>query len=187
MAGDVKPLTAENVGQIAERYEAARVMPHYITAAKRVHIGKSDWMEDWWVGWGKDDSCQIEGTPNHWRWLAMLILGLGEPNEAPYSEDKPTPEIVPQLLAAIEADRETIRELKAALGGFDPQEWRSFRPDAAKSWVLSEQLEGWANHSQHVNDPHVSIPLWAAREIVARLAVVEELAAALTSTEAQGG
>ena len=130
---DVKPLTTENVGQIAERYEAARVMPHYITAAKRVHIGKSDWMEDWWVGWGKDDSCQIEGTPNHWRWLAMLILGLGEPNEAPYSEDKPTPEIVPQLLATIKADRETIRELTEQRDAFQAQaEYeRQARIDAA--------------------------------------------------------
>lgn len=32
------------------------------SGAKRAHIAKSGWMGDWFVGFGKDESCQFEGT-----------------------------------------------------------------------------------------------------------------------------
>jgi len=40
-----------------------------ITAAKRIHLDPSGLLEDWWVGYGKDESCQFEG-----RWLDMAIF-----------------------------------------------------------------------------------------------------------------
>ena len=47
---------------------------------KRANIGHSEWLDDWWVGWGKDSSCQFEGP-----WLHMAILAakiLRHPNTA---------------------------------------------------------------------------------------------------------
>jgi len=83
---------------IRERYiKAKEQMPEHINAAKRVHLQRTDY-DWWWTGYGKDESCQIEGTANHWRWLAMIILGLVDPIEHPYSEDKETPEVVLNLL-----------------------------------------------------------------------------------------
>lgn len=57
---------------------------------KRANIEPSDWMGDWWVGYGKEESCQFEGP-----WLHMAVLAakiLRHPNtkqEAPnlYRED----------------------------------------------------------------------------------------------------
>lgn len=61
------------------------------SAAKRVHVRKSAFLDDWWVGYGKNEACQIEGTPNHWFWLAYLMLGIVEESDSPYSGDKPLP------------------------------------------------------------------------------------------------
>jgi len=50
----------------------------YLSGGKRTHIGHSAWLDDWWVGWGKDESCQFEGP-----WLAMAVLAakiLRHPN-----------------------------------------------------------------------------------------------------------
>jgi hypothetical protein len=102
-------LTPAELAELERRYQAALAMPESIRAAKRVHVQKSEWLDDWWVGYGKDDSCQIEGTPNHWRWLAMIILGLVDEKDSPYSEDKPTPEILPALIAAAR-ERDTLAE-----------------------------------------------------------------------------
>ena len=33
-----------------------------ISGAKRANIIESDWIEDWFVGFGKDTSCQFEGS-----------------------------------------------------------------------------------------------------------------------------
>lgn len=40
-----------------------------LSGGKRTNIGHSAWLDDWWVGWGKDSSCQFEGP-----WEAMAIL-----------------------------------------------------------------------------------------------------------------
>ena len=40
-----------------------------IIAAKRIHLVPSEWLADWWVGYGKDESCQFEG-----RWVDMAIF-----------------------------------------------------------------------------------------------------------------
>ena len=116
--------TKIDLAVIQARYEAAKTMPPGITAAKRVHIQKSDHIDNWWVGFGKDEICQIEGTPNHWRWAAMLILGLADRKDAPYTEDKPTPEVVPALLEQLAqaAKREAtakglLERLRGALEG----------------------------------------------------------------------
>ena len=56
----------------------------FLSGGKRTHIEHSDWIDDWWVGYGKDESCQFEGP-----WLAMAVLAakiLRHPNtekEAP--------------------------------------------------------------------------------------------------------
>lgn len=41
----------------------------YISGAKRAHLSESEWLTDWFVGWGKDESCQLEGT-----WWDMVCL-----------------------------------------------------------------------------------------------------------------
>lgn len=89
---------------------AQEQMPTYIGAAKRIHV-EHGFMDDWWVGYGKDSSCQIEGTPNHWRWLAMILLGLTDHREAPYDEDKPTPEVVPELITEVERLRGVLYQI----------------------------------------------------------------------------
>ena len=35
---------------------------NYVSGAKRANISESLWLADWFVGWGKDESCQFEGT-----------------------------------------------------------------------------------------------------------------------------
>ena len=39
------------------------------SGAKRANIAASEWGDDWFVGYGKDDSCQLEGT-----WWDMICL-----------------------------------------------------------------------------------------------------------------
>ena len=110
------PLSAEELAELKAGFGlAAALMPEYIGAAKRINVAKSDWMSGWWVGYGKDDSCQIEGTPNHWRWLAHLLLGLAANRDAPYSEDKPLDEPIARLFATISALTTENATLKAAL------------------------------------------------------------------------
>jgi hypothetical protein len=41
---------------------------------KRANIRHSDWLDDWWVGYGKDESCQFEGPWGHMAILAAKIL-----------------------------------------------------------------------------------------------------------------
>lgn len=41
----------------------------YIGGAKRANIKHSDWLTDWFVGYGKDESCQFEGT-----WWDMICF-----------------------------------------------------------------------------------------------------------------
>jgi hypothetical protein len=41
----------------------------YISGAKRAHIAYSDWLPDWFYGFGKDESCQFEGT-----WWDMICF-----------------------------------------------------------------------------------------------------------------
>ncbi|MDV2987054.1 UNVERIFIED_CONTAM: hypothetical protein Q9R58_22350 [Methylobacteriaceae bacterium AG10] len=92
-------------------------MPGRIRAAKRVRVKKSDWLAGWYVGHGKDESCQIEGTANHWNWLALIILGLADPNDAPYDEDKPLPvdpAEVRAALSAMAAARKALLAVRAA-------------------------------------------------------------------------
>lgn len=67
----------------------------YLDGGKRTNIAPSAWIDDWWVGYGKDESCQFEGP-----WKAMAILAakiLRHPNtqkEAPnlYMPDIPITE-----------------------------------------------------------------------------------------------
>ena len=39
------------------------------SGAKRANISESEWISDWFVGWGKDESCQFEGT-----WWDMICF-----------------------------------------------------------------------------------------------------------------
>lgn len=41
----------------------------YISGAKRSHIRYSEWLNDWFVGYGKDENCQFEGT-----WWDMICF-----------------------------------------------------------------------------------------------------------------
>lgn len=40
-----------------------------VSGAKRANLEKSDWLGDWFVGYGKDTSCQFEGT-----WWDMICF-----------------------------------------------------------------------------------------------------------------
>jgi hypothetical protein len=78
-------------------------MPEGICVAKRIHVERSRHMDNWFVGFGKDESCQIEGTANHWYWLAYALLGLVDEKDSPYSEDKPLPFSPAYIRAALES------------------------------------------------------------------------------------
>lgn len=52
-----------------ERIEDNNLESVFITGAKRAHLQPSEFMTDWWVGFGKDESCQFEGT-----WLDMVVV-----------------------------------------------------------------------------------------------------------------
>jgi hypothetical protein len=41
----------------------------YEDGAKRANLRMSDWLPDWFVGYGKDESCQFEGT-----WWDMICF-----------------------------------------------------------------------------------------------------------------
>lgn len=41
----------------------------YVDGAKRCNINYSEWLSDWFVGTGKDESCYLEGT-----WWDMICL-----------------------------------------------------------------------------------------------------------------
>ena len=47
------------------------LIPVQLSGGKRTNIGYSEVLDDWdwWVGWGKDESCQFEGS-----WESMAIL-----------------------------------------------------------------------------------------------------------------
>ena len=115
---------------------AARLaeMPEGITAAKRIHVVKSDVLENWWVGFGKDESCQIEGTQNHWRWLALIILGLVDAKDAPYTKDI---ELDPDPLLAL-LDRLADAEVRATAAEVFERELQEQR-DALEERLLRAQ------------------------------------------------
>lgn len=41
----------------------------HISGAKRANLTYSEWLPDWFVGYGKDESCQFEGS-----WWDMICL-----------------------------------------------------------------------------------------------------------------
>ncbi len=41
----------------------------WLSGSKRTNLEKSDWLGDWFVGYGKDDSCCFEGT-----WWDMICF-----------------------------------------------------------------------------------------------------------------
>lgn len=52
----------------------ANLEPVALRGGKRTNIEASEWMSDWWVGYGKDESCQFEGPWEHMAILAAKIL-----------------------------------------------------------------------------------------------------------------
>ena len=95
-------------------------MPNAIAATKRIHVERSDAMDSWWFGYGKDQGCCIEGTPCHWYWLAYILLGLAKESDAPYTEDAPlpySPKKIAACLATVPKLVQTCRALAAALDG----------------------------------------------------------------------
>jgi hypothetical protein len=40
-----------------------------LSGSKRTHITESDWLPDWFVGFGKEESCDFEGT-----WWDMICF-----------------------------------------------------------------------------------------------------------------
>lgn len=110
-----------NLDAIRERAETAWLpqesdMPESLCAAKRVNVIHCDDLGDWFVGHGKNEDCQIEGTAAHWHWLAYVILGLVDAADCPYSEQKPLPfhkdilADIPALLAEVERLRGLVEK-----------------------------------------------------------------------------
>ena len=94
-------------------------MPQRLQAAKRTNIYRSEDLDNWWMGHGKDESCFIEGTANHWFWLAFTLIGLTKADECPYSEDAPLPYSKDYVCDAVKnaaAKDAEIERLKAELG-----------------------------------------------------------------------
>ena len=92
-------------------------MPNAIAATKRIHVERSDAMDSWWFGYGKDQGCCIEGTPCHWYWLAYILLGLAKESDAPYTEDAPlpySPKKIAACLATVPKLVQTCRALATA-------------------------------------------------------------------------
>ena len=50
----------------------------FISGAKRANIQPSIWLPDWFVGFGKDESCQFEGT--WWDMICFARNVLASPN-----------------------------------------------------------------------------------------------------------
>lgn len=63
---------------MAEKIEINKWEKEYISGAKRANIIKSDWISDWFVGFGKDESCQFEGT--WWDMICFARNVLASPN-----------------------------------------------------------------------------------------------------------
>ena len=99
-------------------------MPNAIAATKRIHVERSDAMDSWWFGYGKDQGCCIEGTPCHWYWLAYILLGLAKESDAPYTEDAPlpySPKKIAACLATVPKLVQTCRALAAELEASDDE------------------------------------------------------------------
>jgi hypothetical protein len=63
----------------------------HLSGGKRTNIAPSGWLDDWWVGYGKDESCQFEGP---WADMAELAARiLAHPN---------TEKVAPHLYRASE-------------------------------------------------------------------------------------
>lgn len=121
----------------ARRITTLSEMPGRIRAAKRVHVDKSEHLPDWFIGYGKDEFCQIEGTANHWNWLALIILGLADPNDAPYDEDKPLPVTPAEIRIALDAMPVARDALKAVLASLRDPDANNVLPNAATEKVVS--------------------------------------------------
>ena len=46
----------------------------YIRGSKRTNIVASDWMDDWYSGFGKDESCRFEGSWKDMVYFARNVL-----------------------------------------------------------------------------------------------------------------
>ncbi|MBA9071865.1 hypothetical protein FHR71_005658 [Methylobacterium sp. RAS18] len=112
-------------------------MPGRIRAAKRLNVVKSDWMSGWYVGHGKDESCQVEGTANHWNWLALIILGLADPKDAPYDEDKPLPVTPAEIRIALDVIPAAREALKTVLASLRDPDADNLLPNAATEKVVA--------------------------------------------------
>lgn len=47
---------------MAEKIKINKWQEKYISGAKRANITESEWINDWFIGFGKDESCQFEGN-----------------------------------------------------------------------------------------------------------------------------
>lgn len=61
-----------------------------ISGAKRANLDKSEWLTDWFVGTGKDESCQFEGT--WWDMVCFARNVLASPNTKLVAPDFYKPE-----------------------------------------------------------------------------------------------
>ena len=95
----------EKLKALAERWEAMKAPPEKmpLKAAKRLGIQEGG-MDDWFIPWSPRNSNDFgEGSWNHWRWLAAIILGLVDSKDRPYDEDKELPFDLLDLIARLEA------------------------------------------------------------------------------------
>ena len=62
----------------SNKVEIARWEKPYERGAKRANLRKSEWLPDWFVGFGKDESCQFEG--DWWDMICFARNILASPN-----------------------------------------------------------------------------------------------------------
>lgn len=63
----------------------------HLSGGKRTNLMPSEWLDDWWVGYGKDESCHFEGPWEHIAILAAKVLR--HPNTAMVAPNLYQPDI----------------------------------------------------------------------------------------------
>ena len=107
-------VTDEELATILARVQSRRErFPTQLRGSKRTNLATSEWLDNWWVGYGKDESCSLEGTPVHMRWLALAILGLVE--NGPYSSDDDAPTLIEEIITELQERRVVAGESEAVV------------------------------------------------------------------------
>lgn len=71
-----------------------------LRGGKRNRIAHSAWLDDWWIGEGKEPGCDFEGTWEHMAILAARILAHPNTQKVAPNLHRPDPRLTPEQEAA---------------------------------------------------------------------------------------